>query len=363
MNEELPGILTDLGAQLIEQAYQNGRTVVLTTMGIGDGGGNDVDINTTAITALVGEFHRQPLDGGAVGEAATGGSINYIPKPEHAGKWLREMGLYDNEGNLIVYSKTVLAQVPEVPNMAVQFLISLMVPVMNTSAVEVMVNPNGTVTQEEFDKHEHSLTLDGDVTGTATLGPESVTMSVQVKDGSHNHTIENVDGLTQALDGKASSSHTHSLTLEGDVTGTATLGPESVTMSVQVKDDSHNHTIENVDGLTQALDGKASSTHTHPPSEVGAVMSLAGSGNGGSTVTVNVKGKTLGVVYIRNWDRFYPVSFAVAAATKYGVNIINRGGENADKDYDPMLTASRDGDSLTLTKNWACQGIGDVYLM
>lgn len=52
----------------------------------------------------------------------------------------------------------------------------------------------------------------------------------------------------------------------------------------------------------------------------------------------------------------------IAATPKYGVNIISRGGENADKDYDPMITASRDGDSLTLTKNWACQGIGDAYL-
>lgn len=39
--------------------------------------------------------------------------------------------------------------------------------------------------------------------------------------------------------------------------------------NVSVNNDSHNHVISNVDGLQNALDGKASSSHTHTKSEVG----------------------------------------------------------------------------------------------
>ncbi|MDH0348163.1 hypothetical protein [Aeromonas dhakensis] len=55
------------------------------------------------------------------------------------------------------------------------------------------------------------------------------------------------------------------ITLGGHATGNVSLdGSANVTLSVTVKDDSHAHTIDNVDGLRQALDGKSPSNHTHP---------------------------------------------------------------------------------------------------
>lgn len=48
------------------------------------------------------------------------------------------------------------------------------------------------------------------------------------------------------------------ITLAGDLTGSATFdGSADFTISGQVADDSHNHTIANVSGLQTALDGKA----------------------------------------------------------------------------------------------------------
>ena len=52
------------------------------------------------------------------------------------------------------------------------------------------------------------------------------------------------------------------ITLAGDTTGSVSLnGSSDVTLTVAVNDDSHNHTIANVDGLQTALDGKASATN------------------------------------------------------------------------------------------------------
>ena len=92
-----------------------------------------------------------------------------------------------------------------------------------------------------------------------------------------------VDGVTSnvqtQLDGKAASSHTHNyagsssaggaatsanklatgrtITLSGDVSGSTTFdGSQNVTITATVADDSHNHTIANVDNLQTTLDSK-----------------------------------------------------------------------------------------------------------
>jgi len=61
-----------------------------------------------------------------------------------------------------------------------------------------------------------------------------------------------------ALDLKLDASHDLDITLTGDVTGTATItNMGDVTIETTVGDDSHNHTIANVDGLQDALNLKA----------------------------------------------------------------------------------------------------------
>lgn len=152
---ELSGVLTDLGAQLIEEAYQAGQVITLTEMGLGDGGGSDVNVSPD-VTALVGEFHRQALDSGVAEDAALGGAINYVPENEDRGKWVRELGMYDDAGNLIVYGATPLAQIPINPNLGVQFIISAAVPIEYVDSVVVVVNPEGSATREDLEEHERS---------------------------------------------------------------------------------------------------------------------------------------------------------------------------------------------------------------
>lgn len=99
-----------------------------------------------------------------------------------------------------------------------------------------------------------------------------------------------VDGVTSniqtQLNGKAASSHTHNyagsssaggvatsanklatartISLTGDVSGSTSFdGSGNVSITATVADDSHNHTIANVDGLQSALDGKSATSHNH----------------------------------------------------------------------------------------------------
>ena len=129
---------------------------------------------------------------------------------------------------------------------------------------------------------------------------DGVTSSVQSQlngkaAATHTHTQDDVDGLATALSGKANATHTHTIAnvtgLQGALddkidVGSVSLGSlgitataaelnymDGVTSNVQTQlngkaNSSHTHSIENVSGLQTALDAKAASSHTHSAANV-----------------------------------------------------------------------------------------------
>jgi hypothetical protein len=130
-----------------------------------------------------------------------------------------------------------------------------------------------------------SIGLSGDVSGSASFdGSANISITATVADDSHNHVVGNIDGIAEYIQDTAGamfSGNTESgitvtyqdgdgtidlnvndptITLNGDVSGSATMtNLGNVTITTTVADDSHNHTIANVDGLQSALDGKQAS--------------------------------------------------------------------------------------------------------
>ena len=138
------------------------------------------------------------------------------------------------------------------------------------------------------------ITLGGDLTGSATFdGSADITISAIVDDDSHNHVISNIDGLidytndidaatpsavlgtlvrrhdttgnisaasftgplTGNVTGNASTATklatARTISLTGDATGSATFdGSANASITVIIADDSHNHVISNIDGLS-----------------------------------------------------------------------------------------------------------------
>lgn len=148
---------------------------------------------------------------------------------------------------------------------------------------------------------------------------------------SHTHTIANVSGLQSALDGKAATSHgTHVSysTTAPVMDGSASVGTAStvarsdhkhptdtsraaksdldaLTTTVNGKaNSSHTHTIANITNLQSTLDGKAASGHTHGEATATAagLMSasdkakLNGIANGANAYTLPTASSTLGGV-------------------------------------------------------------------
>jgi hypothetical protein len=112
--------------------------------------------------------------------------------------------------------------------------------------------------------HTHSLTDVTDVTASAS--------ELNILDGATLSTTElnYVDGVTSSiqtqLDGKASTSHTHTLSAITDVTATAS--EVNVLDGITATTTELNYTDGVTSGIQGQLDGKAASSHTHAQSDI-----------------------------------------------------------------------------------------------
>ena len=128
------------------------------------------------------------------------------------------------------------------------------------NAITAISSNNGKLTATKgstFLTAHPTISTNTDTTSTATA--------------SHGGTVTMVDSITRDSNGHVTKINTKTVTLpSGNNAAGSNLGlvksGGDVTIAdgvITVNDDSHNHIISNVDGLQSALDGKASSTHTH----------------------------------------------------------------------------------------------------
>ncbi len=94
-------VLTTVGRNIINAAYNAGETVTISTIELGDGGGIDVEVDSSA-THLVNSFGEQDIQKGKATDAAI--SVLARVNDEFDGNVVREFGLKDEDGNLIIYA-------------------------------------------------------------------------------------------------------------------------------------------------------------------------------------------------------------------------------------------------------------------
>jgi len=134
--------------------------------------------------------------------------------------------------------------------------------------------------------------LSGNATTATTLQTARTIGGVSF-DGSANINLPGVNTTgDQNTTGRANTalhwSTARTITLGGDLSGSVSIrGDANVTLTAAVADDSHNHTISNVDGLQTALDGKVDDSQVLTNVPAGAVFTDTNTtysvGNGGLT--------------------------------------------------------------------------------
>jgi hypothetical protein len=101
----------------------------------------------------------------------------------------------------------------------------------------------------------------GTTTATgASTGSLSITTGTLVANIEGNVTGNVTGDVTGNADTATALATSRSIALSGDVSGSASFdGSANISITATIADDSHNHTISNVDGLQTALDGKQAS--------------------------------------------------------------------------------------------------------
>ncbi|MGD1335027.1 phage tail protein [Vibrio harveyi] len=132
-------VLTDLGADLIEKAYNAGAKLELVSMGFGDSNGSYAEPDAT-FTSLVNEFGRNDLNEGTGTDLFI--NVKSWAGADFAGNTVMEIGIYDADGNLIVYgsyppSEIVAIDDPEYTQIEIEVHVNL----EHASSVTITVNP------------------------------------------------------------------------------------------------------------------------------------------------------------------------------------------------------------------------------
>lgn len=144
-------ILTAVGAEAIEAAYQAGEVVTIPIVAFGDGGGASV-IPDPAVTKLVNKFGDVPFTQGESGSGMIAGQA-VINAREHPGKVVREFGLMSSAGVLIAYGAYPDTYLPEQNDSIVkELVVNFAMPLVHAESVVLEIDPNISVlTIEEAD--------------------------------------------------------------------------------------------------------------------------------------------------------------------------------------------------------------------
>ena len=148
-----------------------------------------------------------------------------------------------------------------------------MVKLVNRARMSTSTTGTGTITlgsaENGYQSFDDAGVPDGDVVryviedganwevGTGTYTASGTTLTRSVTESSNSDAALNLSGSAIVFIGPAAQDFSPTITLAGDASGSVTLTDlEDATLTVTVADDSHNHTIANVDNLQTNLDAK-----------------------------------------------------------------------------------------------------------
>ncbi|HED5892716.1 TPA: tail fiber protein [Salmonella enterica] len=162
MDNEFYTLLTDRGMAKIASALADKKQLHLQKMAVGDGGGQYYE-PTASQTKLRHEVWRGEMNTLTVAPNNPNWLIAELVLPEEIGGWyVREVGVFDDEGELIAIGKFPESYKPLLPGgCGKQVCIRLIMEVSNTTAVTLTVDPSIVLATRDYvdtrlDEHEHS---------------------------------------------------------------------------------------------------------------------------------------------------------------------------------------------------------------
>ncbi|MBI6215431.1 phage tail protein [Proteus vulgaris] len=151
MSAKFFALLTVIGANKLAKATALGTTLKITQMAVGDGGGA-LPTPDTQQTKLVGEKRRAGLNTLFVDPKNDSQIITEQVIPENeGGYWIREIGLFDDEGSLIAVGNCPETYKPQLQEGSGRTqTIRMILTVSHTESVELKVDPSVILATREF---------------------------------------------------------------------------------------------------------------------------------------------------------------------------------------------------------------------
>lgn len=179
MSQQFRTVTTNAGRNAVREALTQGKTVKLSHMSVGDGGGNPVTPLST-MTKLVNERFRAQIND-IVLDPATPDLFTaelFIPQVE-GGWYIREVGLWMDDGTLFAVGNTPLTEKPDISSgAATDLLVRLIIRVLDAATVSIEIDPAQVLaTREYVDRKLDAHNKDGGAHETLAR------KSVQIKAG------------------------------------------------------------------------------------------------------------------------------------------------------------------------------------
>ena len=179
MSQQFRTVTTNAGRNAVREALTQGKTVKLSHMSVGDGGGNPVTPLST-MTKLVNERFRAQIND-IVLDPATPDLFTaelFIPQAE-GGWYIREVGLWMDDGTLFAVGNTPLTEKPDISSgAATDLLVRLIIRVLDAATVSIEIDPAQVLaTREYVDRKLDAHNKDGGAHETLAR------KSVQIKPG------------------------------------------------------------------------------------------------------------------------------------------------------------------------------------
>ncbi|TNL01102.1 phage tail protein, partial [Kosakonia cowanii] len=151
MSAKYFALLTNAGAAKLANATALGTKFEITRMAVGDGGGV-LPTPDPAQTALANELRRAPLNRLAIDPVNTSQIIAEQVIPEDAGGWwIREIGLFDGDGDMIAVANCAETYKPKVQEGSGRTqVIRMILTVSSTEAVTLKIDPSVVLATREY---------------------------------------------------------------------------------------------------------------------------------------------------------------------------------------------------------------------
>ncbi|MFG9064122.1 phage tail protein [Pseudomonas aeruginosa] len=151
MSQTYFALLTAVGEAKLANAAAFGTQLQISRMAVGDGNGN-LPVPSRTQTALINERYRADLNELKVDPNNASQIIAELVIPEtEGGYWLREMGLYDFENNLIAVANCPPSYKPQMAEGSGRTQVLRMVLVVSsTAAVQLKIDPSVVLATRDF---------------------------------------------------------------------------------------------------------------------------------------------------------------------------------------------------------------------